>query len=106
MADPTFTPIDRLLTGETLFAGDYTLQPTARVRGGRWGAPTLRGQGAYLRLQPTAVRVTDPAGVETTIALTNPGAQALRSMWAGVAAIAGLSSLIMLAARLWRRRRG
>jgi hypothetical protein len=104
MPDPAARPLARTLTGQPVSALGVTLTPEARLSGWEWGAPGGEGQGIFVRLVPTAVRVTAADGAESTVVLTNTTAQAVRGMLVGAAAIAAVASLVMVLARLWGRR--
>lgn len=104
MPDPASRAIDRNFAGQPSSHQGYTLVPAAQARGWEWGAPNQGGVGAFVRLNPSEVRVTAPDGAVSTVPLPDVTAQAMRGMLTGAAAIAAVSCLLILLARLWGRR--
>jgi uncharacterized spore protein YtfJ len=102
---PTPTRIDRRRVGEAIQVGDRTVQPVARVSGriGAGGSGTAGGAGGMLTVQPVEVLVREADGAQSTLAIGDPNAQALRGMASAAAAVAVLSGIFMLLARLLRR---
>jgi hypothetical protein len=95
MAETNSMPskIDRRLVGDPIQIDGYSIQPVARVRGrsGAGGSEQGGGAGGQFSLEPVEVIVRAADGAESTLALADPSAQALRSM-AGVAvAVAALA---------------
>jgi uncharacterized spore protein YtfJ len=100
------TKIDRRLAGEPVQVDGYNVQPVARLRGrcGAGGNQQGNGAGCHLSVEPVEVVVRTEDGVESTLALADPSAQALRAI-AGVAiAVAAVSIGLAVLARLRRRR--
>jgi hypothetical protein len=100
------TKIDRRLAGEPVQVDGYSLQPVARLRGrlGAGGNAQGGGAGGQFSLEPVEVLVRAADGVESSLALPDPTAQALRGMAGGALAVAALSITLAVLARLWRRR--
>ena len=105
MPDPAATPIDLTLTGQPLAAQGYMLAPVARMAGWEWGSPAQGVVGAFVRLTPTEVHVTAPDGGESTLTLANSNPRAVGGMFAAAALVAIFSSLLILLAQLWGRRK-
>jgi uncharacterized spore protein YtfJ len=100
------TKIDRRLTGSPVQVDGYSVQPVARLSGrcGVGGNEQGNGAGCHLNVEPVEVVVRTEDGVESTLALADPVAQALRAM-AGIAiAVATVSIGLAVLARLLRRR--
>lgn len=109
MPEPISSPtkIDRRLAGEPVQVEGYSVQPVAQLRGrcGAGGNEQGNGAGCRLSVEPVEVIVRTEDGVESTLALADPTAQALRAM-AGVAiALAAVSIGLAVLARLRRHRR-
>ena len=107
MAETKSVPskIDRRLVGEPIQIDSRSVQPVARLRGrlGVGGNPQGGGAGGQFSLEPVEVIVHEADGAESTLALADPTAQALRAM-AGVAiAVATVSITLAVLAPLWRR---
>lgn len=103
----TPSKIDRRLAGDPIEIDGRSVQPVARVRGrcGAGGNEQGSGAGCHLSVEPVEVIVREMDGAESTLALADPTAQALRAM-AGVAiAVAAVSIGLAVLARLRRRRR-
>lgn len=99
------TQVDQEMVGEPVQVGSYTIQPLARAQGRVWRAPEGEGQGVFMQLNPTAVRITDQDGSESLLPIPSSSENSiLRGMAAGAAAIAGVCIFIMLAAQLLSRR--
>ena len=98
--------VDRVLYGEPLQVDGYELQTQARLTGWAGGmeADGNGGGGAWLKLTPTALHVRDQDGSETTVAISDPQAAAMRGMAVPAALVAGLSVAAMIVVRLWRAR--
>jgi hypothetical protein len=96
--------IERELSGEPMQAGAYTLRPVAHLHArleasGRESSDLAWG---YARLNPVALIVDGPGGAVRRIAITNPDAQAARSLlWAGLL-VAAISAATIVARRLAR----
>lgn len=108
MAETPSVPlkIDRRLVGDTIEIDGLSIQPVARVRGrmGAGGSEQGGGAGGRFSLEPVEVIVRERTGAQSTLALVDPSAQALRAM-AGVAVtVAVLAIALGVLARLWRRR--
>ena len=108
MPEPTSSPtkIDRRLAGEPVQVDGYSVQPVARLHGrcGVGGNEQGHGAGCHLNMEPVEVVVRTADGVESTLALADPTAQALRGMVGVAVAVAVLSITLALLARLRRRR--
>ncbi len=108
MAEPSLPPsrIDRRLVGEPIQIDGRSVQPVAHLHGrlGSGGGPAGGGAGGMLRLEPVEVIVRQADGVESTVALPDPTAIALRSMARAAAAVALLSVVLSVLARVLRRR--
>jgi hypothetical protein len=105
--NPMPPKIDRRLVGDPIQIDGYSLQPVARVRGryGAGGSKEGGGAGGQFSVEPVEVIVRAADGTQSTLALADPSAQALRSM-AGVAAtVAALAVAFNIVGRLLRRRR-
>jgi uncharacterized spore protein YtfJ len=100
------TKIDEQLAGPQITVGGRTVQPLARLTGQRSenAGPSGGGAGAWLRLTPLEVIVSEPNGAERRIAMTDSTAQVLRGMAALAAFIAASSAVLILIARLMGRR--
>jgi hypothetical protein len=98
--------IDWILTGDPIEAGRYTLEPVARVSGWRGGGDGEqgRGYGSLLRIRPVEVRVSDRDGVERTLPITDPTAEAVRQIALSALFVAAVSLVLMLVAALRRLR--
>jgi hypothetical protein len=99
--------IDRIMVGEPISAGGYTLEPVARARGwyGGGDGEQGRGFGAMLRVRPVEVRVSDSAGVEQTVQIVDPSADAVRQIAMSALFVAAVSLVLMLVAGIIRLRR-
>lgn len=108
MREPILSPtkIDRRLVGEPVQIDGYRLQPVARLRGGFAAGGNAQGGGAggQFSLEPAEVIVRAADGVESTLSLVDPMAQAMRSMAGAAKALAALAVIITLVVRLARRR--
>jgi uncharacterized spore protein YtfJ len=96
------TKIDQQLTGPQITVGGRTVQPLARLTGqhSENNGPSGGGAGAWVRLTPLEVIVSDPAGAERRIAVTDPTARILGGMAALAAFVAAGSAVLILIARL------
>jgi uncharacterized spore protein YtfJ len=105
-ANPTPTQIDRRLIGAPIQIDGRSVQPVARLHGrlGSGGSPAAGGAGGMLRLDPVELIVRQADGAESTVALPDPTAEALRSMAGAAVAVAVLSIILNVLARLLRRR--
>lgn len=105
--NPTPVKIDRRLVGDPIQIDGRSVQPVARLHGrlGSGGGPAGGGAGGMLRLEPVEVIVRQADGVESTLALADPTAQALRAMAGGAVAVAAMSIGLAVLARLLGRRR-
>ena len=108
MAEKGSTPskIDRRLVGDPMEIDGRSVQVVARLRGrlGAGGNEQGGGAGGQFSLEPVEVIVREADGVESTLTLADPTAQALRAMTAVAVAVAVLSIKLAVLARLWRRR--
>jgi hypothetical protein len=98
--------IDRILVGDPIAAGGYTIRPVARA-GGRYGGghgEEGRGFGAWLRVRPLEVRVSDPGGAEHTVSITDPTGDAVRRIAVMALVVAAVSALLLLVGLLRPRR--
>jgi hypothetical protein len=107
MAETKSVPskIDRRLVGEPIQIDSRSVQPVARLRGhlGVGGNPQGGGAGGQFSLEPVEVIVREADGAESTLALADSTAQALRAM-AGVAVVLAAAAVVLaVLARLWRR---
>ncbi len=107
MAQPSSMPskIDRRLVGEPVVIDGRSVQVVARLRGrlGMGGNTQGGGAGGQFSLEPVELIVREADGVESSLALSDPTSQALRSI-AGVAvAVAALSLASSVLVRLARR---
>ena len=95
--------IDRILVGDPIEAGGHTLEPVARAGGwyGGGDGEQGRGFGAWLRIRPLEVRVSDPGGAQQTIAITDPTGQAIRQ-FALVGLLVAAVSMVLLLVGLMR----
>lgn len=100
------TKIDRRLAGLPVQVDGYSVRPVARLHGrlGSGGGQAGGGAGGTLRLEPVEVIVRQADGAESTVALSDPTAQALRGMAGAAVAVAMLSIVLNLLARVLRRR--
>ena len=100
------TKIDQQLAGPQITVGGRTVQPLARLAGqhSENNGPSGGGAGAWVRLTPLEVIVSDPAGAERRIAVINPTARILGGMAALAAFVAAGSAVLILIARLRERR--
>ena len=101
------TKIDRRLVGYPIEIDGRSVQPVAHLRGrlGVGGNTQVGGAGGRFSLEPVEVIVREANGVESTLALADPIAQALRAI-AGVAvAVSAVSIGLAVLARLRRRSR-
>ena len=96
------TKIDQQLTGPQITVGGRTVQPLARLTGqhSENNGPSGAGAGAWVRLTPLEVIVSDPDGAERRIAVINPTARILGGMAALAAFVAAGSVVLILIARL------
>jgi uncharacterized spore protein YtfJ len=103
---PTPSRIDRRLVGNPIQIDGRIVQPVARLRGrlGSGGSQTAGGAGGMLRLEPVEVIVRQADGAESTVALRDPTAAALRGMAGAAVAVAVLSVILNVLARILRRR--
>ena len=101
------TKIDQQLTGPQITVGGRTVQPLARLTGqdSENNGPSGGGAGAWVRLTPLEVIVSDPAGAERRIAVINPTARILGGMAALAAFVAAASAVLILLARLRDQRK-
>ena len=108
MPEPASKPtkIDQQLAGPQITVGGHTVQPLARLAGQHRenNGPSGGGAGAWVRLTPLEVIVSDPDGAKRHIAVTDPTAQVLQGMAALAALIAIGSAVLILIARLLGRR--
>ncbi len=100
------TRVNRTLYGNPVQVGGYEVQAQARLTGWAGGmeADGNGGGGAWLKLEPMALHVRDRDGSETTVAISDPQAAAMRGMAWPAAVVAGLSVVLIFVARLWRAR--
>jgi len=98
--------IDRVLVGEPIAAGGRMVQPVARAGGwyGQGGDEQGRGFGAWLRVQPLEVRVSDPNGDEYTVSITDATGDAVRRIAMMGMLVAAVSALLLLLGLLRPRR--
>ena len=96
------TKIDQQLTGPQITVGGRTVQPLARLTGqhSENNGPSGGGAGAWVRLTPLEVIVSDPDGAERRIVVLNPTARILGGMAALAAFVAAGSAVLILIARL------
>ncbi len=80
--------INTELSGQPIAVGARTLQPVAHIRGWRGGGGegTNSGGGAFVRLRPIAVHVTEAGQPDYTVEIADPTQQPLR-VFLGVAAV-------------------
>lgn len=108
MPETNSTPskIDRRLVGDPIQIDGRSVQPVARLRArmGSGGGPAAAGAGGMLRLEPVEVIVRQADGAQSTVALADPTAKALRGMARAAAAVALLSIALSVLARVLRRR--
>jgi len=90
--------IDRVLVGEPITAGGRMIQPVARAGGwyGGGGDERGRGFGAWLRVVPLEVRVSDPNGDEYTVSITDATGDAVRRIAVMGLLVAAVSALLLL----------
>jgi len=100
------TKIDQQLAGPQITVGGHTVQPLARLTGQRRedSGSSGGGTGAWVRLTPLEVIVSDPGGAERRIAVTDPTTRILGGMAALAAFVAAASAVFILIARLLERR--
>jgi uncharacterized spore protein YtfJ len=100
------TKIDRRLAGEPVQVDGYSVQLVARLRGrcGAGGNEQGSGAGCHLNMEPVEVVVCTEDGAESTLALADPTAQALRAMAGMAIAVTAVSIGLAVLARLLRRR--
>ena len=100
------TKIDQELAGPQVTVGGHTVQTLARLTGQRSenNGPSSGGAGAWVRLTPLEVIVSDPDGAKRRIAVINPTARILGGMAALAAFVAAGSAVLILLARLLGRR--
>jgi hypothetical protein len=100
------TKIDQQLAGPQITVGGRTVEPLARLTGQSRedDSPSGGGAGAWVRLTPLEVIVSDPDGAERRIAVINPTARILGGMAALAAFVAAGSAVLILIARLGGRR--
>lgn len=98
--------IDRRLVGDPVEIDGRALQPVARLRGrmGAGGNEQGGGAGGRFSLEPVEVIVREADGAESIVALADPNGGALRAMGAVAVAVAALSIMLAVLARLGRRR--
>jgi hypothetical protein len=103
---PTPSKIDRRLVGNPIQIDGRIVQPVARLHGrlGSGGSQAGGGAGGMLRLEPVAVIVRQADGAESTVALPDPTAETLRGMAGAAVAVAALSVVLNVLARVLRRR--
>lgn len=98
--------INITLPGEPITVGERTLHPVAHLRGwrGQGGDGRNGGGGAFARLRPVAVRVTEAGQPDYTIEIADPVHQPLRVL-VGVAAAVALfcGAISLFAARRPKR---
>ncbi len=98
--------IDITVCGEPIAVGKRTLQSVAHLRGWRrqGGDGRNGGGGAFVRLRPVAVRVTEAGQPDYTIEIADPTHQPLR-VFVGVAAAIALfcGAISLFAARRPKR---
>ncbi len=100
------TKIDQELAGPQITVGGHTVQTLARLTGqhSERNGPSGGGAGAWVRLTPVEVILSNPDGAERRIGVINPTARILGGM-AGLAAfVAAGSAVLILIARLRGRR--
>jgi hypothetical protein len=90
--------IDRIIMGDPITAGGHTLHPVVRAGGwyGQGGDEQGRGFGAWLRVQPLEVRVSDPNGDEYTVSITDATGDAVRRIAMMGMLVAAVSALLLL----------
>jgi hypothetical protein len=103
---PSPTKIDRRLAGEPVQIDGRSVQVVARLRGrlGAGGNTQGSGAGGQFSVEPVEVIVREADGAESTLALADPVAQALRAMAGSAMAVAAASIGLAVLARLLRRR--
>lgn len=100
--------IERELTGEPVFAEGLTVVPVARMQGRIWRGPdrppangvTASFEAGYVRVNPLRAVVTDAAGKEQTVVVTDVTGQALRGIGMVMLGIAGVCLLVMFVRKL------
>jgi hypothetical protein len=99
--------IDRILLGDPIAAGGYTVEPVARAGGwyGGGDGEQGRGFGAVLKIRPLEVRVSDSTGVEHTVPITDPTGDAVRQIALVGMLVAAVSTMLLLVAGLIRLKR-
>lgn len=100
------TRIDRRLLGDPIQIDSRSVRPVARLHGrlGSGGGQTGGGAGGVLRLEPVEVIVRAADGAESSVALPDPTAQALRGMAGAAVAVAALSLALNVLLRIVRSR--
>jgi hypothetical protein len=90
--------IDRILVGDPMGEGGYTLRPVARLGGwaGKGEGEQGRGFGGLLRIQPLEVRVSGPDGDDYTVSVTDPTQEAVRRIALIGLLVAAVSALLIL----------
>ncbi len=91
-------PIERELTGSAVQVGGRTLQPVARVAGRTWPMGQT-GAGAWFRISPVEVVVTESDGRVYRVAIRRADGAALRWLVIAGALVAALSWIVRRAAR-------
>ena len=93
--------IDITLPGVPISVGERTLQPVAHLRGwrGQGGDGRQGGGGAFVRLRPVAVHITEAGQPDYTIEIGDPTRQPLRVLIGIAAAIALFFGAIAFLAR-------
>jgi hypothetical protein len=94
--DEPLSRIDRLVEGEPLRVGTWTLRPRARLSGRHLALPI--GELGTLRLSPEAVEVQRDDGEPIALSLA-AGPDATRGMLRSAMAVAAVCALIGIAAR-------
>jgi hypothetical protein len=94
--------IDRILVGDPITAGRYTLEPVANARGwyGSGGGEQGRGSGAMLSIRPLEVRVSDLGGAEHIVSITDPMGDAMRRMALIGLLVAAVSMVLLVVGRI------
>ena len=102
--NPEFKQFEKRLEGESVVAGEYSLQPVAQVAGWQMKAKgeTGQGAGALLRVKPIEVIVSKGDGEPFPVHLTSETEEAIKGIAISALAIAALCSLIILVANIFR----